>query len=217
MNVEELLGLFRSEMNDLAEPFLWGEEELVGYIDDAQKMFCRLTDGIGDDETPEVVELAVSPGTDRLSLHKTIRRVRSATRLDTGHPVEVLNNDDLRARGLRFDGRAGPVLALVLSDTPHRARVWPLSNETVTLGLSVFRLPLAAITDTDQDFEVDEEHHPHLLHWVKHRAYLKQDAETLDKTKSQEFEVRFRAYCAEVQAEETRKRHKTRVVRYGGI
>jgi hypothetical protein len=38
-----LVTLFRKDMSDEASPpFLWSDEELFGYADDAQKMFARL-------------------------------------------------------------------------------------------------------------------------------------------------------------------------------
>ena len=51
----------------------------------------------------------------------------------------------------------------------------------------------------------------------KHRAYMKQDAETFDRTKADEFEKRFNAYCGQVKEEERRKAFKVRTVAYGGI
>lgn len=217
MDSTGLLEQLRTDLFDLEEPYLWSDEELIRYIDDAQFMFCRKTDGIPDDFTADVCELAVTPGTDRVALHPSIRLVRAAARDDTGAPVEVLNTEDMPRRGYRFNGVLGSPKALVLGGSAHSARVWPVSSETFTLRLTVFRMPLAHITDTDQAFEIDEEHHTHLGLWCMHRAYLKQDAETLDKDKSAEFEARFLNYCASVTREEQRKRHKTRVVSYGGL
>lgn len=217
MDSSGLLTQLRRDLMDLEEPYLWSDEELLGYIDDAQFMFCRKTDGIPDDETADVTQLAVVPDDDRIDLHASIRLVRGAYRTDTGAPVEVLNNEDLARRGWRFDGRTGAVKALVIGGSQNRARVWPVSSETVTLQLSVFRLPLTHITDTDQAFEIAEEHHRHLGLWCMHLAYLKQDADAFDKDAAESYEKRFLAYCANVADEERRKRHKTRVVSYGGL
>lgn len=217
MDSTGLLTQLRADLFDQEEPYLWSTAELLRYIDDAQFMFCRKTEGIPDDATVEVCEIEVTPGTDRVALHPSIRLVRAAVRLDTGEPVEVVNTEDMSQRGWRFDGRQAKPRALVLGGGAHSARVWPMSAETFTLHLTVFRLPVDHIVDTDQVLEIDEEHHTHLGLWCMHKAYLKQDAETLDRTKSDEFESRFLAYCANVSREEQRKRHKARVVRYAGI
>lgn len=218
MNSSELLSLFRSEMADQEETYLWSDEDIFGYEDDAQKMFCRLTDGIADASTAAVVELAVAPGDDWLTLHPSILRIRSAIRADSGRPIEIINADDMLPRGWYFDGNTGPVKALVIGQEANKSRAYPKSNETMDMVLTVFRLPLVAInTDGDQALEIPAEHHPHLMHWMRHRAYLKQDAETFDRTRAAEAEGAFRAYCEQVKQEERRKAFKPRTVAYGGI
>ncbi len=218
MNTSELLSLYRSEMADEAAPYLWSDADVFGYFDDAQKMFCRKTDGIADASTEAVVKLSVVPGTDWVATHPSILRIRTAIRVDTGRSIEVINQDDMPARRWYFDGVTSSIKALIIGMEAGKARVFPKSNETVDVMLTVFRLPLEKITDAgDQAFEIAEEHHPHLLLWAKHRSYLKQDTETYDRTKAGEFETKFFAYCAQVKAEERRKAFKVRSVVYGGI
>lgn len=96
-------------------------------------------------------------------------------------------------------------------------RAWPFPNNTATVELRVFRLPLVPITDAgDQELEIDEQHHLSLLLWMKHRAYGKEDAETFDRSKRDDFEQRFQAYCARAKAEQVRLRHPAGTVQYGG-
>lgn len=215
MTSGELLSLFRTEMFDSERPYLWSDEEVYGYIDDAQKMFCRKTDGIADATTAGVVALNITPGTTWVPLHPGIKLIRRASRVDTGRPVEILNEQDMADRGWYWDGAAGALRALIIGEEADKARVFPDSSETVTVRLLVYRMPIDAIAD-DQPFEISERHHRHLLLWVQALAYMKQDAETLNKTKSNEFENKFYAYCADSLVEARREKHKTRIVRYGG-
>lgn len=218
MNSSELLTLFRSEMSDVAEPYLWSDVEVFNYLDDAQKMYCRLTDGIADASTEDVVKLSIEPGSDWLVTHHSILRIRSANRADTGRTVEVLNADDMPLRRWFFDGTTGWVRALIIGQEANKVRIYPKSSETADIMLTVFRLPLIDITDAgDQALEIPAIHHQHLLLWVKHRAYSKQDAETFDRTKAEEFEARFKSYCAMARDEERRRAYKPRSVTYGGI
>ena len=88
----------------------------------------------------------------------------------------------------------------------------------IVLNLSVYRKPLVTITDDgDQTLEVGAEHQTALLHWVKHRAYDKQDSEGSDAKKSADFETRFTAYCAKAKEEEIRARRVQGNTAYGGI
>ena len=287
-NTTELVDLFRDEMSDAVAPYLWGDTLVYGYIADAQRWFCRLTNGVSDARTAAVTQLAVVPGAEWLPLHKSILKVRGVTRRDTGRPVKVVNSERVGEYGIRFDGVAGPLAYLVQGQDAAALRVSPVAgsadrlqavttgitalgatsvtlastaglyagqsvsgtgiaagttvasvtgavaalstattaeipaatalNFDLTLNLSVFRMPLVAITDDgDQALEIDEQHHEHLLMWVKHRAYDKQDAETFDRRKSDDFEARFRSYCASVKKEQDRLRRDVGAVAYGGI
>jgi hypothetical protein len=216
MTSGDLLKLFRSEMSDDIAPYLWSDADVYGYIDDAQKMFCRKTDGIPDATTAEVTAISVAPNTTWVDTHPSIRKYRTATRRDTGRPVEIVNQEDLPSRGWFYDGKAGPVRALVIGEEGDKARVYPKSSETMTIDILVYRLPLEDI-ESDQDFEIGTAHHRHLLLWVKALAYLKQDSETFDKSRSKEFEDKFLVYCIEAMLEARKQKHKTRVVQYGGV
>jgi hypothetical protein len=213
----DLLDLFRDEMNDTVEPYLWGDTAVLTYIDDAQKMFCRLTDGISDVSTPAITQLAITTGAQWYATDPRILKIREASRADTGRDVMLVNRENMAQRQMRFDGHTGPIQALVIGMEAHKVRTWPVPSEAVTIELMVFRLPMETITDVDQAFEIDEQHHLHLLDWAKARAYGKQDSEAFDKTKYVEFEGRFLAYCEQVKQEIRRSRHTPRTVAYGGI
>lgn len=213
----DLLNLFRLEMADKAAPYLWTNDFVIGAIDDAQKQFARLTDGIPDSTTSAVVNLVVTtPYTDVLPLSTRILKIRSARRADTGKAVEVLNLEDMPTRGMFFDNVPGTLRALIVGMDDGFVRLWPFPAAALTIKLSVFRLPLADITD-DEPLEIPTQHHRHLLLWVKHLAYSVHDAETFDKTKAAEFKTAFEAYCFGAKTDQTRARHKPRTVTYGGI
>lgn len=223
MKSDALHALFRVEMNDVAEPYLWSDDFIYGAMDDAHKQFARKTDGIPDSSTAEVVEIPIlADGLTGLyaadfALHPAILKIRSARRKDNGLPVGVVNLEDMAPNGMYFDGVPGRLKTIITGMDENKVRVWPAPDADVTVALSVFRLPLTAITEADQDFEIAEQHHRHLLMWMKHLAYGVQDAETFDRTKSEEFKRRFEAYCFDAMKEQARARHKPRSVAYGGI
>lgn len=211
----ELLSKFREDVGDEATPYLWGDERVLDYIADAEDMFCRLTDGISD-ATSAATLISVVANTEWYDTHASIMQLRSAYRVDTGAPLTVLNHEDMATMGIRFDGRAGAVRALIWGLEDNKVRAWPVPNETVDVRLTVFRRPLV-VTGEDDQLVTPSQHQQHLLKWIKHLAYLKQDVETFDRSKSEEEGSAFRAYCAQVKAEQGRKRHKPRAVAYGGI
>ena len=73
------------------------------------------------------------------------------------------------------------------------------------------------MVDESSALEIDEQHHRHLLLWMKHLAYSKQDAETYDKKAAEDNAAMFEAYCKKAMKERERLRYHPRVVRYGGL
>lgn len=221
MTPSALKDLFRSDMKDAVAPYLWSDTDVWSYIDDAQKMFCRLTDGISDASTASVVDINVTAGDTWLNTHPSILKIRGATRTSDGRPVDILNYEDLAGRGIRFDGRKTPVCSLIIGMEENKARLTAVAAMNDAIKLLVFRLPLnditAATVAAAVTFEIPAEHHRALMTWAKHLAYQKQDAEIFDKSKADEMEVGFRAYCADAKLEQGKKRHKVRTVAYGGI
>lgn len=218
MNSTELIETFRDEMADTEAPYLWSDALLYRYLDDAQKMFCRKTEGIEDSSTAAITRLDIMPGTDWYAIDKRILKVRKAFDAATGRELPIVNMERAGAEGIRFDGRAAPIKALVTGLEKHKLRAWPMPSTAAVVNLSVFRLPLGPITDDgDQELEIDEQHHMALLLWVKHRAYGKEDAETFNRRKSDEYEARFLAYCADARKEQERARRNSGAVLYGGL
>jgi hypothetical protein len=175
MTTDELLELFRSEIDDKETPYLWSDSEIYGSMDDAQKTFCRKTEGIEDARTLSVCQIQVVAGTEWYAKSPLIRKVRSCSRADSGKAVVVMTPENAALATLEWRaGNTGPIKVLVDGQSKGFFRIYPMPSETVNLNLTVFRLPLATITDDGgQEFEIDDEHVPYLMDWMKHRAYRK--------------------------------------------
>jgi hypothetical protein len=207
---------FRADVDDSVAPFLWSDDLIALYADDAQKKFCRLTNGIADSSS-DLCSVDIEAGEPIAAIDKRILRIRRAQRDSDGAKLDIWNLEDLDSRGIRLTNVQGPVRAVVLGMDEHTVR-WldvPQLNDTATL--SVYRLPLRDITTTKSQLEIDSQHHFALLMWMKHLAYARQDTDTHNEQLSQRFEAEFRAYCKEAKAEQDRARGKIRVVAYGGI
>lgn len=211
MDATELHDLFRIEMRDVEEPYFFDSATIYAYIDDAQKWFCRLTEGIEDGRT---YKLAIVPGTEWYPLNKQVLKLRRAYDTATGRPVDIVNQEHTEQDGIRFDGRQGPLKALVAGIQKGMLRAWPLPSEASEVALDVFRLP-KAVGEGDS-LEIDDQHHLPLLLWVKHMAYGTSDSEIFDRRKAEEFEARFQTYCARARTEQTRARRQVGMTRYGG-
>lgn len=216
MTNAELLAYYRLQLDDTVVPYLWSDTECYQHLADAQNMFCRLTDGISDATTAAIVDITVAINAEWLALDPRILKIRGATRTSDGRPLEIINYEDLAGRGIRFDGRTGLLSTLITGMEENKLRVTPKASAADAIKLLVFRLPLLDITSSGSP-EIGAQHHQHLVTWAQSRALLKQDAETFDRSKSEDLEKAFRRYCASAMIEQQTKRHKIRTVVYGGV
>lgn len=232
MDTKALYDKFRSEVNDTKPDFLWKEDEVYGYIDEAQKMFCRLTGGLADSSSPLTL-IKAKEGVKWASVSPRILKIRMASLVATDRPLTVLNFEDREIGPARFttsdygnlntgltlenDNLPGPIRALVTNEEENRVRWIQVPTEDQDVRLVTYRLPKEDIKGNSACLEINEQHHYYLLHWMKHLAYAKEDAETYDRGKSIEHDAKFRQYCAEAKSERERREHKYREVQYGGI
>ena len=214
MTPAELLGIFRIEVQDVELPYLWSDALAYGYMDDAQKQFCRLTYGIEDARS---FKLSVTATKIWYDLDPLILQVRRAENNATGREVPLVPYEKLHVYGYRFDGSTGEPRALVTGLERRSLRLYPVPTEALTINLFTFRLPEEITTAGAGEFEIDDQHHRNLLAWVKYRAYDVQDAEVYDKTKAQMFKAQFEQYCFEAKKEQSRLNRPLGAVVYGGI
>ena len=232
MTADELYELFRGDVVDNAADYLWTDPEVWGYMDEAYKMFVRLTGGIAD-ATSSVTEVGITAGVVTSEVSPLILRYRSAYLRSNGRKLTIINDADEPVTGRgdynnywmgMRDNTPGEVQYMTIGTDRNAKRGivrWvrvPVADDIC--DISVYRLPLDKITEESGTFdfyEIGEEHHRSLAMWMKKLAYGKQDAETFDRGRRDEYEAEFRKYCAEAKAEWDRYRTKTHIVEYGGI
>jgi hypothetical protein len=226
MTSDDLYDAFRSDVVDLAKPYLWTDEEVFRYMGDAHRMFSRLTNGVSD-FTSEACTATIVAGEAEAEIHPSILRVMTATTVSDKRPLKVLNESDLNTllnldygqqRQLIADDTPGDVVYMLIGRQRGKVRWIKVPEHNDTVQMTVYRTPLVIADSAGKEItDVHEDHHIHLLDWMKHLAYKKKDAETLDPKASEEGKESFHAYCEFVKKEWDRYKHKTRVVQYGGV
>lgn len=233
---QDLIDLFRKQVDDRVKPYLWDEDEALQYAVDAQDMYARLTGGIPDSSTPSIVDVPVTPGEPMALMSPYVLRVRSAKLLTARTPLEIANEADIAEMrqapdyGVSLpqyldDADTGDVTSMVLGVEKNKVRWWrvpPATATTDTCRMNVLRLPFPRIEDAGDPLEIDEQHRFHLVKWMKYLAYSKEDAETYDKELADTNERAFYRYCgvpegANARQEEERQRYKPRQIKYGGL
>lgn len=225
METARLYSLFRSNMRDEATPYLWSDLEVFAYMDDAQKMFCRLTGGISDSTSP-ITKIVALEGQQYTDVSPKILKIRHAHN-ERGVTLKLLNFEDLECGPpvfdygwpikLGFTMDEGPLRGIVLNEEPNKVRWVRTPERDEVVSLIVYRLPLIDIEGPSDQLEIDDRHHLHILDWMAHLAYGKTDAETYDKGRSEEFRLRFIDYCSQASLEKSIRVHKPRGVLFGGL
>ena len=229
MTSDDLYALFRSDVVDAVAPYLWSDTEVWGYMNDAYRMFARLTGGIPD-ASSALTRLTLTPGVATNTVSPLILRFRSAYLLSDGTELKIINEADLPRLATSDYGQVNPARRNLLTGkvthmvtgmdrraTSGTVRWVYIPDAEDTVQLSVQRLPLETVESGFEFPEIGEEHHEHLMLWMKARAYGKQDAECFDRGRRDEYTQAFRTYCAEAKAEWNRYRSHNMSVAYGGL
>lgn len=186
MTLRDLIDIFRHEVDDVAEPYLWTEEELIEYANDAQNEACRRARLLIDSTTEAICQIDVLIGTASYALDPRVIFIRRAKVASSVLPLARASLRDMDDAALGWDAHTGSVRAYLTDVDSGRVRLYRIPTATDTLHLTVVRLPLAEMVSLDDAPEIHVRYQRSLRHWMCFRAYSKQDAETKDDKKAAE-------------------------------
>lgn len=226
MTPSELLALFRREVDDTVEPYLWSDEEFFAYLNEAQEVHVRLTGGIADRRSP-LSRITYKAGDQFKKYDEKILRIQGAWD-ENNNVITVQNYDSLNAGyleddyGRRFnagldDNKTGQIKHLITDVDAGDIQLYPIPDHDGFIRMYVRRLPRDEITSLSSELEISSYHHMNLLNWVKFKAYMKQDAETFDGTRAGEFKSAFVDGLSAARRDKEAREDRKRVVQYGGI
>jgi len=245
MLISEVTQEFRNQVRDTEVPFLWSEDEVLGYLIDAQDELCRFTGGFSDLTTRALTDLTITALNPWSTFSPYILRIRSATLLNSTltpsqpTPIRIAQEGDLpllngvddyfsnfgydesdyglMSAPIVNDADTGDVKAMILGLDEYKARWYKVPNVDNIARLHIFRLPYPRITPDSTKLEVAEQYHRGLILRMRELAYNKQDAETYDRTAADKYKLEFEAFCAKVKRERQRLVYRPRTVMYSGV
>ena len=223
MSPSELLELFRLELDDTAEPYLWSDKEFYTYLNEAQDLFVRLVGGIADRRSP-LTKITYKTG-DKFKKYDTrILRIKGA--FDENQKVLTIRNlDNFDGSDLEDDYGLSPVrefddtrtgeLKYLLTDVEAKEiQLYPIPENDGYIRLFVYRRPEKSIEGSSSELEIEEQYHLDLLNWVKYKALMKQDAETFDGNKATAFRQMFTEAVENADYAKRAREDRKRVVRF---
>ena len=196
MNLLDLHTVFRREMADTVEPYLWGDAECTEFANDALMEAVRRGLLIIDSTTTAICNIAYT--TDPvLSLDYRVIAIRSALISGQSIPLERVTVDwmDYNYPGWRSTTAAIPTM-YIADWGSRKIRLYPDPTTSGTVLLSVHREP-TALTAFGDIPEIPTRFHRSLVHGMKYRAYLKGDTEVSNQAAAAREEAAFAAEFGE--------------------
>ena len=186
MKLRALMDLFRQEVDDLTEPLLWRDAELIDYANDAQNEAVRRARLLIDSSTAGICTLAFTTASGLLMLDPRVLFIRKA-RLAGQKPLLRMTLQDMEAQNPYWqDESVGRARFFVTDFETGRLLLWPQPDTAGTLLLTVVRDPLLEMNDDQDTPEIAPRYHRALRYWMLARAYGKQDSEANDPKKGAE-------------------------------
>lgn len=191
MNRGQIKAMFRASASDDAvlanggvAPRLWSEPELDAMADEAVLEACRRAHLLVDSSSVAArgTVVATEP---TLSLDSRVIFIRRARLASASVPLVIRTARDMDEMSPGWENARPSTPSVLIPDWETGAvRLYPPPLIDDTLVMTVVREPLAGMTDDADEPELPKRYHPALVHWLTHKAFLKLDTETLDKTRS---------------------------------
>lgn len=237
MTLRELLQLLRwSILNDRSDrvvgtsDYLWEDETLVTFINEAQRRLATQGLVLRDATTDEVTKITLVAGQSAYVLHESIIAVVSAKNSTQDADLNRVGHSLLAAYRAPTDNwidpsgftslPAGATLAystdegLQASDTDSLSqialRVHPVPSTAQAgnvIRLRVVRKPIEKLTinNLSAEPEVPEDHHVEMLDWAAYMALRIVDNDAGDPRRALEFRASFEAHVKEARTNVLRK------------
>jgi hypothetical protein len=204
MTLDDLIALFRINTDDGADPPLWSDETVTGYLNEAVTEACLRSRLLMESQYDPMCRLEYEAGDRLVKLHPKTLIVRTAKIDGQNSTLErIATKRLLRIReSWDVDTNTGTPKYLVMDYQDGNVAFSPLPDEDGTLVIAAWRAPLdnELLRESNPDGEpviVDNGGHRHLVDWAEHLAYNVKDAETHDPARAAVADAKFTAYFGE--------------------
>lgn len=181
MNLGELRTAFRNDVDDTEAPYLWSDSDFERYLNDAEREAARRARLLIDSDTSATSSISVLSGTSSYALDSRVIFIRRAKLSSRTKPLTMANQRDMDEQIPGWESSTGTPTHYITDRRTGYISLYPSPTANATLSLTVVRLPLVDMASDADVPEINARYHESLLHWVKYKAYLKKDPETLNE------------------------------------
>ncbi|MGL6290513.1 MAG: DUF6682 family protein [Silanimonas sp.] len=188
MTLGELLTAARELLDDTVEDFLWSEEKLTRYANNAVREVCLRTRCMKDDSAPRC-RVALVPGTDTYAVDPSFLVIAKAQLWGQSFELHRSTTEEVSRMLPGWDvGCVQPAKPefIVFDRVQNTIRVAPSPDQAYDLHLKVMRLP-----DEDERMEGPDDEPvvsvvaaEEMKHWIAHEAFMEKDSERYDPERS---------------------------------
>ena len=218
MLLTDLIKILRNQyLDDIAEPYLWTDPELVSYISQAQNEACERANLIIDESTPAVCQFPIQVGIIGYSLSDKVLLVKRASFGTSAHhayPLVQQTRSRLDETHPGWGRHPGQPMAYICEDngeiiiappamgTYGTSGVMSTSGTAGTAFLQVSRYPINDLSLNSSAGsgtaglgitypEIPAQYHIKMLSRAASLAFLKNDSETFNIAKAEKYEAMF--------------------------
>jgi hypothetical protein len=196
MTLEELIRRFRVAARDTVQPYLFADEDITDWLNDAQEQACVRARLILDDATTDVTRIALTVGTHTYALHESVyelialRLIHASDEPPT--PLTIQSREWLDLNMPEWRESVYPAEIVIQDDTSIRVVGTFVAGDRIDIECQ--RLPLEPLANDNDAPEIHKAHHVHLIDWALHRGFSIPDSEFFDAAKAEKAEAEFTRY-----------------------
>jgi hypothetical protein len=225
MNRQQLREQSRFRLNDLKADYLWSDDEINNFINQAINEALIRSRSVLDSTTPECCIINAKAGIASYPMNDAVFEIDRVYD-STNHCVLIkANYHELDTREHDWMTKQG-MTRFYIDDMNHYGEdgenhrtltLYPIPDADRSIQLTVYRTMLDELSDSDSP-ELPSFQHADLIHWVQHLAYMKADSDTLNVEKALEFEQQFTISFGERQSAQQLewRRKRTKMTRVTG-
>lgn len=195
MTLEDLIRRFRTLAVDKVQPYLFADEDVIDWLNDAQRQACIRGRLLREDANPAVCEIALTPGQRTYPLHKSVYEIINARIVPVSgrsRPVFLASREWMDENMPDWRDEQGQAEFAIQDDTS--IRVVGVITTGDKLVIECYSTPLKMLANDTDKPEIHEAHHEYLIQWALHKAFSVVDADTFDPQRSDRSEAAFTNY-----------------------
>lgn len=192
MTLEELIIRFRFEAKDSRKPYLWSDEIVISFLNEAERRACICGRLLLEEEDEEICSIGLSVGSQTYDLHPKLYEIVSlniANQAGEVRPIALRSREWLNANDPLWRENTDLAYAAIQGETTIR-----IVGEIVAgdeLRIEGYRLPMGDMKNDGDRPEIHEAHHVHLLDWALHKAFSMPDSDGFDPGRAAAHEDKF--------------------------